>query len=279
MARTSPKTAKSRTSKPKSTRANTQESKSAKATPETNRKMSLKMPKINLKGINLRSIKENKKLLKTLGWVLVVIAAFVLVDYFVQYLNNGYSIAVVNGERISHREYAQRLEEVAGEKTAQNLIDTAVIEQEAAKEKITVDDNEVDDFVQKAIDELGSEQAYKDALEANGLTDEIYRRDLKVRLLAQKLVVDKPDEKTLKDFFTQYKAVYFSDSDKYDDVKTDVEQLYYNQQFNENYQSWLDEKETDAVIQNNYEDNVKYAFLKVTRNIVQNLFDDLKSKK
>lgn len=236
-----------------------------------------KLRKITLPKVSLQGLKSNQRLLKAIGWVVVAIAAFTLVDYFVQYLNNGYSIAVVNGERISQREYTTRLEEVAGKKTAGNLIDTTIIQQEATKEKITVDNNEVNDYVQKAIDELGSEEAYNEALEANGLTDEIYRRDLKVRLLAQKLVVEKPEEKALKDFFAQYKAVYFSETDKYDDVKADVEQLYYNQQFNENYQAWLDQKKDEAVIQNNYEDDVKYGFLKVTRNIVQNLLEDMKS--
>ena len=108
--------------------------------------------KINFKNFDFKKIKfvkpDFKKIFKNkvariVAMILVVLVAFVLIDLFVQYLNNGYSIAVVDGSRISKNEYHKRLESLYGQTVASQLIDEELIKQEAKKTGITVTEEDI----------------------------------------------------------------------------------------------------------------------------------------
>ncbi len=72
------------------------QSKSSKAPKKV---FKIKKPKIKFSKPDFKNLFSNK-MFKIFLYVLGGIIVFILVDLFVQYLNNGYSIAVIDGSRI-----------------------------------------------------------------------------------------------------------------------------------------------------------------------------------
>jgi hypothetical protein len=64
-----------------------------------------------------------KKIMRYALNVLALVAIWLLVDLFVQYLNNDYSIAVVNGTKIPRSEFVHRLEMSYGEEVENTLVE------------------------------------------------------------------------------------------------------------------------------------------------------------
>ncbi|HQJ73749.1 MAG TPA: hypothetical protein PLW74_02585, partial [Candidatus Dojkabacteria bacterium] len=73
----------------------------------------IKKPNIKFQKPDIKKISSSKGF-KTFLTVVGVIVVFILIDFFVQYLNNGYSAAVVEGKRIPRSEYIKELETAYG---------------------------------------------------------------------------------------------------------------------------------------------------------------------
>lgn len=216
---------------------------------------------------------DRKRVVNTLLWVVIAVFSFLLVDLLVQYLNNDYSVAVVNGVRLSESEFNQRLEDLYGKTIVDQMITEELVRQEGQDANISISDDEVNKVIAQTKDQLGGDEQFKEALEANNLTEDKYKEDVKLRLIAQKLVVQEPTEEELKNFFESYKSLYFNEEDTYESVAEDVKQVYYNQKFNEQSKDWLDNLKKDSQIQNNVEDQPAYGLFTTTRNIVENWMD------
>jgi hypothetical protein len=113
------------------------------------KKLSVDFKKIKLPKIE---IKDNlKPIVKIVGMVLVIIASLALIDLAVQYLNNDYSVAVVNGTRISKNVWHDRLEKAYGSAVASQLIEDQIIKAEAKKADVSISKEdiyaEIDKFI------------------------------------------------------------------------------------------------------------------------------------
>lgn len=252
-----------------------------KATPKKKFKFVIKKP-------DLSKFKNGgyKSLLKNLGLVLLIVASFALIDLLVQYLNNDYSVAVVNGVRISESKWHKSLESMYGEATADQLIEEEIIKQEAKKEEISVSKEEIDAKIDEIITSLGGEELYQKALEANNLTDSDLKSQIELDLLTQKLLEPsiKYTEDDVKAFFEQYSDIIFPDETKalekgaklnYDEYKDKTEEFYKQQQVQTKSATWLNEKKAEYKIQNNTTSKPAYGFLTTTTNIIKNLTNDV----
>jgi parvulin-like peptidyl-prolyl isomerase len=213
---------------------------------------------------------DRKRIFSTLMWVLVVVFSFLFIDLMVQYLNNDYSVAVVNGTRVSRSEFNDKLESVYGDKVVEDMITEELIRQEAKNEDVKVSKEEVDKVIEQTKEELGGDEQFKAALEANNLDEERYRSDVELRLLAQKILVEAPSDEELQAFFEQYQEIYFEAETQLEDVKDQVEQIYYNQKFNEGSEQWIADLKEEASIQNNVTEQPNYGIMKTTLNIIDN---------
>lgn len=218
------------------------------------------------------TLKLNSKALSVLVWVGIVFFSFVLVDLLVQYLNNDYSVAVVNGSRITQAELNDRLEQVYGREVIQSLIDEELVITEAREKDITVSQDEIDAIVSDAIAEYDGEDNFNDILEQNSLTLDRYEDKVKIILYAQKLAVEEPTEDELKEFFEQNKETYFVEGEEYKDVEGRVLRIYNSVKYREVSGPFITGLREDADIQNNIEDEPSYGFLKVTQEIIKDLF-------
>lgn len=237
----------------------------------------VKLPKVE----NMESLKPA---LKVIGIVLLIIVSLALIDLAVQYLNNDYSVAVVNGTRISKSKWHDRLETAYGSSVASQLIDDQIIENEAKKEDVSVSEEEIDQEVDRIVESIGGQEMFESALEANNITLEELRGQIEVDLLATAILA--PDleytEEDVKDFFSQYSDVIFPEETgqleegellNFEEYKEKTEEIFIQQEVQNRKATWLNEKRNEYTIQDNSMSKPKYGFLTITTNIVNNLLE------
>ena len=139
----------------------------------------------------------------------------------------GSVVATVNGETIDQKELDQELNRLHGPEVLQALIDDRLISQAAKKDKIVVDEKDV----QAQLDDLKKTPQYAALLKAKGMTDadlEKYMRRLQE--LKKLILLDIPEQDKLK-MYDQYKEqleqahLYDIVVDKKEDADKIVSQL------------------------------------------------------
>ncbi len=248
------------------------------------KQISIKKP--NFKNIgNIFKSPKAKPIFKIVGLTLIILGSFMAVDLLVQYLNNDYSVAVVNGERISKSDYYKLLDQSYGESISETLIEYTLIRQEAKNEGIELTQEEIDAELQNTIDYVGGEEAYEEVLVANGITNDDVIDQIELSLLTTKILTPTLEytEDDVKEFFDEYSELVFPDETEaleegellsYDQYKDETEEVYINQLVEDTKETWLEGLKTDAKIQNNAVEKPKYGLLTITRNIINNFMDE-----
>lgn len=261
--------------------------KSSKKAPKktiTIKKPEIKLSKIKVTKPDFKKLKE-KKSFQIVGIVLAGIVVFILVDFLFQYLNNGYSIAVVDGVRIPRRTFYERLEKQYGESMAQQLIDEELIKIEAEKNDITVEEEEIQTQLDEIISSIGGEEAYTAALISNNITEKELKEQIEIDVILKKLIEPTLEytEDDVKGFFEQYSSAIYpnetaalEEGEKldYEMFKEGVEDIYVRQQVENERYSWLEGLYNEYKIQNNTVSQPKYGVLSATINIFSNLFEE-----
>ena len=243
-----------------------------------------KKPDIKFKKPDFKNILSSNGF-KTFLIIIGAVVVFILIDLFVQYLNNGYSVAVVDGRRIAKSEYHKRLEASYGATIAQQLIDEEIIKIEAKKADIEVTKDEIDEQLDEIVTSIGGEEAYKLALTQNNITEEDLISQIKLDLLSQKILGPSIEytEDDIKAFFDQYSAVLFptetgelEEGEKLDFelFRDKAEEMYIEQQVYNTEATWLEELKGDYKIQDNSTAKPKYGILSATINIFKNFFNE-----
>ncbi|MCK9368514.1 SurA N-terminal domain-containing protein [Candidatus Dojkabacteria bacterium] len=226
-------------------------------------------------------IKLNKKVLSKILIALIFVLSFVLVDFFVQYLNNGYSAAIVNGVRIPESEYIDRLEKAYGVTAITRLVEEQLIEQGAKAKSVSVTDDEVQTRVTEYYDQNGGKDTVLAALAANALTEDDLYEQIRLAILQEKALTPdiKYDDKTLEQFFTDYKTDIYGDTKvTFKDKKAEITQYYISYQIQQLAPTWIANLKADAKIQDNVVTKPTYGILKTTINIVKNLYTTIQNK-
>ena len=245
--------------------------------------------KVDLKKVKVPKVKglgSFQPVLKVVGTVVLIIAALALIDLGVQYLNNDYSVAIVNGNRITKNEWYDRLAAAYGPSIASQLIDEEIIKMEAKKAGVSVEESAIDTEVDLIIQSIGGQESFDAALVASNLSLEELRDQIRIDLLATKLLA--PDleytEEDVKSFFDQYSDVIFPEETAaleegallaFEDYKDRTEEVYLQQEVQNYKATWLGQKRAEYKIQDNSTGKPKYGFLTITTNIINNLIDEI----
>jgi preprotein translocase subunit Sss1 len=214
------------------------------------------------------------QILKIVGIVIAIVGIVTLLDLGVQYLNNDYSVAVVNGQRISKAKWHKTLENAYGASIADTLINDTIIEKEAKKMEVDVTDEEIQEKLDTVINRIGGEEAYQAALKASNVTEKELKEQLKNQLLYTKVIGPevKYTDDDLKEFFNQYSSIIFPtetaalaegeqlDFEKY---KEETKEQYLISEVQTMQADWLSTKKAEYKIQDNSTAKPKYGFLKI----------------
>ena len=265
-----------------STNKGNKNDKDATSKNKKNSKVTVKIKKPSVESLKNSNWKSNP-IVKVLVYAILFVVVLTLVDLGVQYLNNDYSVAVVNGSRISKKEWDERLEQSYGSSVANQLIIEKVVLLEGEKQKVSVSKEEVDTEIDKVIENLGGQEVFEAALAANNLTEEELRDNYKIDLLITKLIEPtlKYTEDQVKEYFEQYSASMFptetealAEGEKLDfeTYKEKATEQYKRNLASQNYSSWISELMETYNIQDNSTDKPSYGFLTLTRGLINNLF-------
>ena len=244
-------------------------------------------PKIKFSKLDLKNLIVNKTF-RVFLYVLSAIIVFILIDLFVQYLNNGYSVAVVNGSRISKSKYHKELETMYGPTIASQLIDEKLITLEAKKSGVTATPEKIQAQLDDIIESVGGQEAYEAALLANNISETQLRDDIRLDILAREILeptIEYTDD-DIKAFFDQYSSAMFpnetaalEEGEKldYELYKDDVKTYFIRQQVENVKYTWLESLKSEYIIQNNSISKPKYGVLSATINIFKNILEDANS--
>lgn len=219
--------------------------------------------------------KRMKLLKNTAIWLGVFLVTLILVDYGVQYLNYNASVAIVNGERIMKGDFYEQLEDTYGTAIVSQMIDERLIYQEAAKENITVSDNEIDAEISELEENYGGGEALQAELDARGISDQKLREQIETTLIVEKMLADSIEitEEEKKQFFEEYKDVLFPEEENptFEDSEEKITQTLRDQKLSQEVQTWLTELREDANIRDNILEPKTIQFLGITRDFISDL--------
>ena len=210
-----------------------------------------------------------------------------MVDLLFQYLNNGYSVAVVDGVRISKSKYHQRLEKQYGPSVAQQLIDEQLIKNKL-KAGVEASEQEIQTKLEEIIETVGGQEAYERTLTTNNIAEQELKDQLLLNILTTKILKPQLEytEDDVKAFFEQYSASIYpnetaalEEGEKLDfeQFKDGITEIYIEQQVENEKYTWLDSLYSNYRIQDNSVKTPRYGVLTATINIVKNLVDDINS--
>lgn len=101
----------------------------------------------------------------------------------------GGTVAIVNGEKISRDDLYEAMYNSSGSSTLEDLIVRVLVDQEAKKAGVSVSDSELQDQIQKIINEqYGSESVFESTLQYYGMTRQAFEDQWRTYLLAEKIL-------------------------------------------------------------------------------------------
>ncbi|AKG34559.1 peptidylprolyl isomerase [Paenibacillus durus] len=147
------------------------------------------------------------------GWMIasiVLAAALVVVLIYptFQKADGEAAVATVNGQDITKNELYDKLVQAGGESTLQSMITQELVDQEAAKAKITVTDADINNEIEDLKKQFGGEEGLNSALSQSGMTMDVLKEQLPLQVKIRKLLEPKVKitDKDIQTYFNENKA-------------------------------------------------------------------------
>jgi foldase protein PrsA len=161
-----------------------------------------------------------------IGIVCGFIAAAVLAYPMSWYTYEGKAVAKVNGKAIRYGEFHQALRETSGSQALDYLVQKVLIENEAAKQGVSVKEAEVSAQLKLMMGTSMSEKDLENFLKDSHMSRETLNDRIRLQLLAEKLAGEvKADDEELREFYEEYKDLEYN-NEPYEEVKDQVKQDY-----------------------------------------------------
>lgn len=200
---------------------------------------------ITAKQAQIKSVKKDR-----MGFAikLAAIALIGVATFYAVKKNEGVFVAgMVNNRVVTRFELNQKLTEKYGKTVFDEISRQILLDDAAAKNKITVKSTEVAEELKKLEDQSGGKDALLKSAAAYGLftekdVQEYVRSGLVARKLGETLFASKITDEEVKKFFDDNKKAI--GDKKLDDVKTDIKSYLIQTKL----QQWLEDQKTQAKI-------------------------------
>ncbi|MFV2048944.1 peptidylprolyl isomerase [Metabacillus litoralis] len=145
---------------------------------------------------------------KTIGILAVLVVAAIAIFIFLS--TRSEVVAKIGNESVTKDDLYTYFVKQNGTTAVDTLITKSIIEQETAKENITITDEEVDAELDELISTYGGEETFKQTLASSGLTMEDVEEDVKVNLQIEKLLESKIEitEEEMRTYFDENKDTF-----------------------------------------------------------------------
>lgn len=189
--------------------------------------------------------------------ILIIVVALILVGVII-FANRGLFIAaMVNGQPVSRLEVVSEIEKQYGAATLDRLVDKKLILQEAQKRNVEASQEELDKRRKEIVDQVsgGNEDNFKEILAAQGLTNESFNEELKIQIVAEKMLgedIKVTDEEL--DAFLKANPDALTDSENEEETKKQIKEQLKQQKLQTEYTTFMENlrKESSVVRLVNY---------------------------
>ncbi|GIN71933.1 foldase protein PrsA [Bacillus sp. J14TS2] len=119
-------------------------------------------------------------------------------------------VANVGDAKITKDELYEQLVDNYGEQTLDGMINDEIVKMEAKKEKVSISDDEINQEMDKYVEQSGGEEAFNSALQQQGLTKKDLEKDIVSFLSIQKILEPRIDisDDEIKEYFEDNKASF-----------------------------------------------------------------------
>ena len=183
---------------------------------------------------------------------LIIIAAIVIgLAGLLFYFKNQFIIAWVNGRPITRFAYNQELQKLAKNRAIGSLLTKKLILAEAAKNKITVKQEEIDSAI-KDIDERAQAQGANldELLQAQGVSKESLLEEIRLQKLLEKLVGEVTvNDDQISGYFKENQTILF-EGKKLDEVKDQISEQLKQQELINKIQELIARLQAEAKVVN-----------------------------
>lgn len=199
--------------------------------------------------------KESIKKVGTTPKKFIVLALLILIGGILVFGAKKYKgliiAGMVNGKPVTRFELELALNNRYGKQTFDDLASNILVQQLAAKNEVTVTDEEVSQEIEATSVRLGGKEALTATLDRMGYTTERLRDEMRIQVLVKKLAekvlkVEVADDEIQK-FFNDNKTLF---PDKtFDEVKEDIKQNLLQQKNQQEFATWFADQKKNAKIQ------------------------------
>jgi foldase protein PrsA len=148
-------------------------------------------------------------------WIALSIALLAALIYTLVNSSGGSDVvAKVNGEKITKDALYDEMARYLGQDTVNSMLDSLVtaklVDQEAAKAKITVTDDDLNAEIDQLVEQFGSEDSFNSALSSSGLTIDNLKEQMRTQVQIEKLFEKKIDikDEDVKRYFEENKEMF-----------------------------------------------------------------------
>ena len=176
--------------------------------------------------------------------LIILLVAFVLLALK---FKNLFIVATVNGTPITRLNFEQELNNKYGQQTLENMISEQVILSEAQKRNIKVGKDEVDKKIKEIEDRLKGQVSLDEALQAQGLTRESFRKQLEIQIIIDKMFGKdaKVTDKEIDEYLAQNQETLSSSTDPAK-LRADVKEMLTQQKVGDLFDKWFTEAKKKA---------------------------------
>lgn len=170
-----------------------------------------------------------------------IIGAVILIAILLYIFRSWVVVAIVNGQPISRISFIRELEKQAGKQTLNSLVTKTLIQQEAKKQKISVNKKEVDAEIKKIENNIKQQgKTLDEALKAQGLTKEDLIEQITIQKLIEKLLGKETQvsDQEVNEYIQQNSAQFSEVSDT-PEFRDGIKQQLQQQKLSEKFQTWL----------------------------------------
>jgi len=168
----------------------------------SNEKLASKLP-----DIKLESIKTTLTSKRFWTWVGAVVLS-VLVVLFAWWQWQRSYVAVVNGQYIKTSDLHDQLLANSGSQTLDTLMQQQLISQEGQKHNIVIEEAQIQEELTDFIESSGGEESYRSSLREFGISEDLLRDQVRVRLTLEELLADKiqVSDEEIEEYYNANKA-------------------------------------------------------------------------
>lgn len=181
----------------------------------------------------------------------ILIALGVVVFVVLLYLGRGLFIAAtVNGQPISRLAVINELEKQSGQPVLDSLITRILVQQAAKEKKIEISNDEIQAEIDRITAEFKEQgQDLNALLEAQGLSQEKFRDEVKIQLIVTKLLGDeaKVTDEEFNEFMVQNPDLFTEDENQ-EEAKSSLRKQLEQQKLAQKYQEWMTNIRSEAKI-------------------------------